>query len=396
VVAIIFLALFALPATAQTLTVLHQFTAGGDGRFPSAGVIADPNGSLYGVTRLGGSFGYGAVFGLDANDKETVLHSFWSGDGGWPEAPLIRDRMGNLYGTTFYGGSPGGGGCVHGCGTVFKLDPQGLLSVLHAFSGGADGGNPMGGLIRDGPGNLYGTASTGGDSKLGFICGVVFKIDKKGNEKVLHAFRDFPDGCQPVGALTRDKDGNLYGATEWGGASKWGSVFKIDPRGIESVLYSFTNQADGGLPMGPLVLDAAGNLYGTANIGGGPMYGVVFKLDKAGKETVLYTFKDSPDGSQPAGGLVRDNVGNLYGATWFGGSYTQCDGSLGCGTLFEVDARGNESVLYNFSGKEDGAFPNGPLIRDNAGAFYGSTSEGGNSSCWSFGGGCGVVFKFVP
>jgi len=186
------------------------------------------------------------------------LHSFWGGDGALPQGRLTQDTLGNLYGTTFDGGTPKGGSCRHGCGTVFKLDATGKFSILYAFSGTADGGNPTGGLIRDQQGSFYGTATSGGDPAAS--CGLVFKLDTNGKQTVLHAFKDFPDGCQPAGGLIRDKAGDLYGATLSGGAYRWGTVFKVDHTGKETVLYSFTNKSDGGLPEGPLVQDAMGKL----------------------------------------------------------------------------------------------------------------------------------------
>jgi len=391
-------------AQAQTLTVLYAFKGHGDGMFPSGVVFRESTGTLYDVTFRGGSFDYGTVFAVDAHRKETVLHSFWGGDGANPETALIQDDSGNLYGTTYDGGALEGGNCVHGCGTVFKLDKTGKLTVLYAFSGGADGGNPAAGLIRDREGNLYGTTTDGGDlgcTGSGYGCGVVFKLDSNGNETVLHAFADWPgDGAQPSGGLIRDKAGNFYGVTTYGGASQaadWGTVYKLDPTGKETLLYSFTGGTDGGMPDGTLVRDAEGNLYGVADINGDPrcQCGVVFKVDMTGKETVLYSFQGSPNGSQPLGGVIRDSVGNLYGATQFGGSGSGC-GSLGCGIVFKLDTSGNETVLHSFTEGSDGAFPGG-LALDKSGNLYGNAANGGGSSCGRYAqSGCGVVFKLTP
>ena len=185
--------LFAVPsAQTQTFTVLYTFTGKADGKYPEARVLRDKAGTLYSTTWFGGSFNYGTVFQIDAHGKKTVLHGFWGGDGLGPEADLIRDNAGTLYGTTYRGGTPEGGGCQYGCGTVFKLDTTGRLSVLHAFTGGRDGGQPEFGLVRDEAGSLYGTTTVGGDlscSTMGFPgCGVVFKVDINGKETVLHAF----------------------------------------------------------------------------------------------------------------------------------------------------------------------------------------------------------------
>jgi len=380
--------LLAIPsAQAQTYTVLYQFKGKANASFPYANLMRDDKGRLYGTTMYGGVFDDGTVFEVDAGGKETPLHSFWGGDGVFPDS-LIRDKAGNLYGTTGGGGTLEGGGCLHGCGTVFKLNPEWRHTVLYAFSGGADGGAPSGSLIRDRRGDLYGTAGIGGVGS-----GVVFKLDSNGKETVLYAFKGTPDGEGPVGGLIRDKMGNFYGATEGGGASGQGAVFTLDPAGKETVLYSFTGAADGAQPAGPLAQDETGNLYGTTWEGGDPhcWCGVVFKVDKTGKEVVLHTFTGSPDGSLPVGGIVRDKVGNLYGATKEGGA--ECS-PFGCGAVFEVDHNGNETVLYSFTGGSDGLYPEAGLTIDDSGNLYGTTVEGGDTECSYWG--CGVVFKLTP
>jgi uncharacterized repeat protein (TIGR03803 family) len=413
----IFQLLFLLCATpsamTQTFTVLHRFTGKRDGQAPGAGVIEDySSGNLYGTTMKGGSFDMGTVFEVAAGGKEAVLQSFWGGPGMLPEGTLIRDQAGNLYGASYDGGTREGGACLHGCGTVFKLDPTGKVVVLHAFTGGTDGGNPAAGLIRDPVGNLYGTTTAGGDRSCpdGGIrpgCGVVFKLDTDGKETVLHAFTgQAGDGVLPGGGLVQDEAGNLYGTTELGGDSSFpacpfynlcGTVFRIDPTGKEAILYSFTGETDGALPNGTLVLDGEGNLYGETEFGGdrsgcydGFGCGVVFKIDKAGKETVLYTFK-SGDGVHPAGGLARDKGGKLYGATQGG-----VDGSPRYGTIFSLDGNGKLRTLHAFTGGRDGATPTGGLTIDESGILYGTTQAGGDSSCFYRGADCGVVFKLTP
>jgi uncharacterized repeat protein (TIGR03803 family) len=184
---------------AQTFTVLHQFHRGADGKFPYDALFRDSAGNLYGSTGGGGSFGYGTVFEITAQGKERVLDSFWGGDGLNLWGDLVRDSAGNLYGTAVDGGTIEKGQCVHGCGTVFKLDSTEKLTVLHAFTGGTDGGQPQAGLLRDSAGNLYGTTTIGGDLTCGYGsgCGVVFKIDQHGKETVLHAFSGSADGWRP-------------------------------------------------------------------------------------------------------------------------------------------------------------------------------------------------------
>lgn len=386
-------------AGAQTFTLLRQFPGKGDGRYPYGNMLRDGAGNLYGTTGGGGSFAYGTVFEIDAQGKETILHSFWGGDGLQPWDGLVRDAAGNLYGTTYDGGTLEKGQCEHGCGSVFKLDKTGKLIVLHHFTGGTDGGQPQAGLVRDSMGNLYGTTTMGGDLSCGYGrgCGLVFKVDQNGKQTVLHAFSEPPDGARPSGELIRDKAGNFYGVTESGGSFSYGTVFKFDSSGKETILYSFQGVSSGEYPVGRLARDGDGNLYGTTNSGGDVscyLCGVVFKIDKAGQETVLHTFTGNPDGAYPFSGVTRDAAGNLYGTTYAGGGSAGCY-TLGCGSVFEVDANGKETVLHGFTGGSDGEIPFGALIVDKSGNLYGTAPAGGNRACGQ-GSGCGVVFKLTP
>ena len=193
-----------------------------------------------------------------------------------------------------------------------------------------------------------------------------------------------------------DGAGNLYGATAAGGDLNLGTVFKLDKTGKETVLHTFTGGADGAQPAAGVIRDKAGNLYGTTAFGGTcPHFdgcGTVFKLDKTGKETVLYTFMDGGDGGFPEAGLVRDAAGNLYGTTSFGGIFT-C--SYGCGTVFKVDTAGKETALYTFTSGADGAQPYAGVILGAAGHLYGTTEYGGDIS-GACSAGCGVVFMIAP
>ena len=389
-----------LSMQAQTFTVLHTFRGRGDGKYPEASLFPGNAGGLYSTTANGGSFDYGTVFELDPHGKETVLSSFWGGNGLEAYAGLIQDSAGNFYGTTAEGGTSEGGQCLHGCGTVFKLDPAGRLTVLYAFTGGMDGGQPEAGLVQDDAGNLYGDTTIGGDlnCRYGMGCGVLFEVDPSGVETVLHAFSGQPDGWYPTGELVPDGKGNFYGTTWFGGTYDYGTVFRLDFTGQETVLYSFQGNPGGEYPDGPLVHDELGNVYGTTSGGGASscdLCGVVFKLDRGGNETVLHTFTGTPDGAYPYAGLIRDTSGNLYGTTWAGGSTACID--LGCGTVFKIDAGGNETVLHAFSGGSDGAVPRQKLIMDASGNIYGTAPGGGNSSCGGGAvGGCGVIFKIAP
>ena len=282
-----------------------------------AGVLVDSAGNIYGSTQGGGSFNMGAVFRIDPHGSETVVHNFWGGDGMVPDNPMIPGEAGVFYGTTVYGCASEGGACRHGCGAVFKLDSNGKLTVLYVFSGGSDGGEPDAGVVMDSDGNLYGMTEDGGDLSCGNDlpgCGVVFKLDKNGKETVIHAFTGGADGRQPNGGLVQDQMGNLYGVTLWGGTYDRGTVFKLDNADSFSVVYSFTGGTDGRGPDGPLALDADGNLYGETTFGGylsscgSGMYegcGAVIKLNGAGNETVLYTFTGKADGANHMGGLIR-------------------------------------------------------------------------------------------
>lgn len=362
-------------AAAQTFNVLHTFTRGADASNPVGGLTLDPEGNLYGTSSTGGAFNYGAVFKVEKTGQETVVDSFDFNDGWYPSSSLFRDSEGRFYGTA----DGGEGGKCQGCGTVFSLDPGGKLKRLITFSGGTDGWYPIFGVTRDPLGNLYGTTFYGGVPNAcgGLGCGVLFRLDTAGKETVLHTFQGGPS----VGDLLRDEEGNLYGTS---GGGECGIVFKVDPNGHESVLYAFTGQADGCGPIG-LVRDDAGNFYGATGGGGdfsncGEGCGTVFKLDPQGKHTVLYTFRGDTDGAIPDAGVIRDASGNLYGPTSNNGnSY---------GVVFKVDPSGKETVLHAFSGGADGAQPMGKLALDPSGNLYGVTENGGDPTCK-----CGVVFE---
>jgi len=291
---------------------------------------------------------------------------------------LVQDSAGNLYGTTEYGGDLNcNGGLLPGCGTVFTL-VQGHESVLHTFTASPDGAFPLPGLTQDSAGNLYGSTFQGGTSSASN--GTVFKVSKAGNEKVLYNFAGTPDGQAPYAVLTRSVSGDFYGTTGFGGAFGFGCVFKLSKLGQETTLYSFSGGADGGTPFSGVILDSAGNLYGTTYSGGSSGFGVVYKLDSSGTETVLHTFTSTPDGANPYSGLTRDTQGRLYGTTYYGGT-------SGFGTIFVIDSTRRETVLYSFAGPE-GANPYfGSVILDGKSNIFGAASTGGGSNV-------GSVFEF--
>lgn len=386
--------LSAAPATraqAQTFAVLHGFAgAPNDGAIPAAGLVMDAAGNLYGTTAFGGlancgalgETGCGTVFKLDPSGSETVLHEFAGADGAFPAAGLLMDSAGNLYGTTVNGGSVGFCGNF-GCGTVFKLSPAGIFTVLYAFSGGSDGGNPTAGLISDAAGNLYGTTGFGGN----FGIGVVFKLDPTNHETVLHTFNG-ADGAEPSAPLIMDSAGNLYGTTFRGGSADSGTIFELNPStGALSTLHTFTGASEGGHLGAGLLMDSGGNLYSITESGGANGAGTVFKLVPAtGVLTVLHSFTGGADGGNvplegiPGAGLIMDAPGNLYGATFRGGTAS-------LGVVFKLDSvTSNETVLYNFTGGTDGSGPLAPLFMDAAGNLYGTASS-------LMASGFGAVFK---
>jgi uncharacterized repeat protein (TIGR03803 family) len=364
---------------AGNASVVYAFPGIAGGQFPyNGGIILGPDGRLYSTTEYGGSHGAGVLYQLDGNGHERVLYTFdlMTANGyGQPTGNVIRDSAGNFYGTTFIGQADVG----YGFGVVYKVNTSGCATLLHNFTNGADGGNPYGGVILDAKGNVYGTASGGGASGDG----VVFGIDTSGKETVLYSFTGGTDGGFPFGSLISDSAGNFYGTTNGGGAAGAGVVFKLDRSGNETVLYSFTGGADGGFPLAGLIRDSAGNFYGTTNGGGASSAGVVFKLDTSGNETVLHTFTGGADGGFPLWVvLARDSGGDLYGTTAGGGAANE-------GVVFKIDKSGNESVLHSFTGGADGGNPYTGVILGPEKQLYGVTSSGGKANV-------GVVFEIKP
>jgi uncharacterized repeat protein (TIGR03803 family) len=379
--ALLTLVLISAPAaSAQAFTLLYQFRSGPGGINPYAGVVRDAKGNLYGTTYNDGAFAAGTVFRINPAGKEKVLHSFsqTDGDGAFPwYGTLARDSSGNLYGTTITGGIAG----ELCCGTVFKITASGSETVLYRFAGINGDGFPQYGAVRDPSGNLYGMTQNGGPDNAG----TVFKVDPTGKKTVLYSFAGSTDGAYPMAGVAFDAKGNLYGTTSGGGLYSfggYGTVFKLDPTGKETVLYTFMGANDASSPEAGVIRDSHGNLYGTTYLGGTDGAGTVFKVDPQGHETVLHNFAGGNDGWLPIGAsLVRDSAGNLYGTTPQGGSND-------FGVVFKIDTKGNETVLHTFSGN-DGKIPYGTLFLDRAGNLYGTTYEGG-----AYGG--GVVFKIAP
>jgi uncharacterized repeat protein (TIGR03803 family) len=335
----------------------------------------------------------------------TVLHAFAAGSDGAIPGPLIRDAQGNLYGTTGAGGITSCGEDT--CGTVFKIDSTGKYTVLYRFTGGNDGTNPVAGLVRDAKGNLYGTTQGNG-----FINGasVVFKVTPKGQQTVLFN-ADVLDACCLDSPVALDAQGNLYAMSPYGGQPNCGlardqlgcgTLFKVSPSGKFTVLHVFKGK-DGIQPEGGVVLDAKGNIYGTAAYGGklkcdypgwgqprGAGCGTIYKLDPSGKLTILHTFTGPGDGSYPLG-LIIDSTGNLYGIADSGGDVIKHSNyAYGLGTVFKVDTSGKFSVLFTFTPETTRNYVYGyHLARDSKGNLYGVQQY---NNCK--GGGC--LFRIDP
>ncbi len=383
------LASLVLPDQAQArFRVLYAFN-GTQGSNPLGSLTADDTRTLYGTTVSGGTAGEGTVFKLSTDGQQTVLYNFTGGaDGGEPDSSVIQDAAGNLFGTTQFGGidaCPGGG-----CGIVFKIAPNGKETVLYAFKGGSDGAVPSAGLIADNAGNFYGTTYNGGAFNNG---GTIFKIQPNGVETILHSFGNGNDGAGPLAGLLLDASGNLYGTTLYGGASSGGTVFRLAPDGTEKVIYEFTGGPDGGSPLAVPIMDKQGNFYGTASAGGNTTCaakgcGVVYKLTPQGTETALYAFSGGSDGANPYGALSIDKKGNIYGTTRDGGRNQSICHAQGCGTLFKLAPDGTKTTLRMFKGRKDGGWPMSDLLSIK-GHLFGVAYLGGDN-------GGGTLYEFSP
>ncbi|HVN04992.1 MAG TPA: choice-of-anchor tandem repeat GloVer-containing protein [Bryobacteraceae bacterium] len=336
----------------------------------------------------------------------TRLHNFSRKGGASPYGALVQATSGELYGTTYYGGAS-----QLYTGTVFKTTTGGALTTLYSFctqtqnqNNCPDGENPQSGLVQAANGDLYGTTSC---FENGRCYGTIFKITLGGDLTTLYAFCSHSgcaDGAYPAAGLAQASDGLLYGTTWGGGANGYGgTVFKIDPSGMLTTLYSFCSQivsstcVDGELPYGTMVQAVDGNLYGTTYSGGANNYGTVFKITPSGALTTVYNFcshSGCTDGSHPYAGLAQAADGTLYGTTYFGGAHCAPDG---CGTVFAIPRSGAFRTLYSFCAESactDGANPYAGLVRASDGDLYGTTAAGGDNGI-SYGGD-GTIFQIRP
>ncbi|MBS0422823.1 MAG: hypothetical protein JSR66_34275 [Proteobacteria bacterium] len=370
----------AAPLMRPTFNVLHAFDEPSSG-LVGPSVIPSGDGGYVGTLAIGGAFDAGVVFKLAPDGSQTTLYNFTGGaDGGMPGG-VIADAQGNLYGIAQQGGNPG---CFSGsCGVIYEVTPDGRQTVLYAFASGTMGNGPTGQLTRDPGGNLYGATVLGGDTSCfnSNGCGVVFRLAPDGSYTVLHAFTGGADGAYPNGTLVRDRAGNLYGTTgdfaPLNAAAcltlpdvSCGAVFRIAPDGTYTRLHVFGGLAGGLTPTAGLVGDAAGNLYGTTRNGGVnpdnlcpaiPPWlgnrggcGVVYKLAPGGAYSVLYAFKGGNDGIFPQGSLYRNpQGGGLYGtASTFSTNAKYCKRYQTCGLVFVVTPDGVKRTVYNFLGSD--------------------------------------------
>ena len=369
--------------------------------------------NFYGVAQTNLDGGDQLIFKMTPQGEATPLYTFrGTADGYYPSTPMQAVDT-NFYGVCYLGGNATVSFCngsVVGYGTVFQLTPQGVLTNLHLFAGPPEGSCPVGGVIQGTDGSFYGVTEAGGSNNcsaspleqffdiFGSCCdpayggyGTVFKLTPQGTLTTLHTFSGGSDGAFPEAALLQGSDGLLYGTTSAGNSND-GTVFKIGTNGASfATLHQFIGGTDGATPLGALIQDGTGNLYGTAYGGGANGNGTVFKVNTNGATFVtLHAFGGVPDGSYPGVGLMQSGTGNFYGTTAFGGSTAGGIG-VGNGTLFTITPAGTLTTLYQFTGGADGAWPNvGPIVQSIIdGDFYGVTENDGAN-------GVGTLFKYVP
>jgi len=406
----------ALPAQAQ-LSELYAFQYNSattsnypDGAIPMAELIQGADGNYYTTTDIGGAGtcpgevegqipGCGAVVKITPTGKLSVLYSFSydtsssTAPNGWfPQAGLVQGKDGNFYGVATEGGT-GGEACadttgLSGCGTVFKLTPGGTLTVLHSFCGGSgcgslsvDGAMPTGRMVFGANGDLYGTTQTGGFYNGFYNQGTIFRITTSGAYTVLHVFSgnfgSTPDGANPAAGLTLASNGDFYGTTTAGGASKDGTVFKMTPAGKVTLLHSFTGSSDGSMPIGALVQASDGNLYGTCYSGGTNGTGTLFRITTKGVFTKLYDFaaEAAPGiGNFPRAGLVEASDGNLYGTAWEGGEFEVT------GTIYQFTLAGVGTLEASFDASTTGFSPLGALLQGSDGRLYVTLQDNGGEN----------------
>jgi uncharacterized repeat protein (TIGR03803 family) len=415
--------LAASPAHAQTYSVIHSFSGGGDGATPAAGLTLN-GGILYGTAAGGGGVigrrcdprnaGCGVVYQMKQHGTAWVLSPLYAftgfNDGLQPEAPVVFGPGGLLYGSTRFGGNIGVQQCdFGGCGVVFTLHPpptschaalcEWIENPIYQFPAIADGSDPFGPLTFDSAGNMYGTTAYGGTCNNNDGCGTVFQLTRSGSgwtKTILHNFGQGTDGVWPFSGVIIDSLGNLYGTTINGGVNSRGTVFELTPSGSGwnySVIYNFQDGAGGFQPYGGLIMDAAGNLYGATSDGGTGGGGTVYELSPSGGGWTFSVIASlsGQGASGPYGSLTFDSAGNLYGTT-------QNDGAFRFGNVFKLTPSGGQwtyTDLYDFTGGSDGASPFAGVTLDSNGNIYGTAQYAG-LSCSQSNRGCGVVWEITP
>ena len=358
---------FKITPTGTLTTIVFGLGPPG-GNQSEGGIALGSDGDLYGTTSAGGDNVAGTVFKVTPDGLLTVLHSFAYDDGAFPRAGLVQGTDGSFYGTTTQGGTGGSG-------TVFKITPSGALTTLLSFAG-SEGSDPYAGLLQGTDGHFYGTTTQGGTGGSG----TVFKITPSGALTTLHSFTG-SDGANPHAGLVQGTDGDFYGTTRFGGTNSFGTVFKITPLGALTTLHRFTHQ-DGAGPYAGLVQGTDGHFYGTTTGGGDFKFprGTVFKITPSGALTTLHSFTRS-EGANPWAGLVQGTDGDFYGTTYRGGA-------SGFGTVFRITPAGALTTISSFAGS-NGRYPYAGLVQGTDGNLYGTTNMGGTSDY-------GTAFKITP
>jgi uncharacterized repeat protein (TIGR03803 family) len=400
------LTVVALPsAQAQTFSVLHTFSGGGDGYTPYAGVTIDQGGNLYGTTSEYGTDAGGTVYQMKRLHGGWILEtlaSLYNYEGGFlPYGRPVFGPGGALYVTTFYGGN---GFCGEfGCGTVSSLRPPQTfcrsvscpwtVTTSYSFSGPDGNGPELVDPVFDSAGNMYGSTYEGGAN----YSGNVFELTRTNGQWTGTSIHDFsgPDGYLPYSSVTLDAQGNVYGTTWMGGTDNGGVVYRLTNSGsgwTYTMLYGFQGSVNGTGPVGGVVFDQAGNLYGATATGGSGGGGTVYELSPSGggwNFSLLYSFTASGYNPGPLDSLTLDAAGNLYGTTYRGGAF-------GYGTVFKLTHNNGSwsyTDLHDFTSGADGANPIGAVTLDASGNLYGTASQGAGGSCSD---GCGVVWELTP
>jgi uncharacterized repeat protein (TIGR03803 family) len=364
--------IFRMAPDGSGYTVLKHFSYAADGTNPRGHLVQAADGNFYGITTAGGANGAGTIFKMTAAGVFTVLrHLNKTTDGGNSYGSLTLGADGNLYGVTNSGGT-------FSYGTIFKMTTAGVYTVLRHLNGPADGGFSQTDLIQGTDGNFYGTCYSYGS--LGN--GTIFKITPAGVFTVLRHLSSTIDGGYPYGNLYQNNDGFLYGMNRTGGTGGAGTAYKISTAGAYTVLHSFVNDTEGGTPNGSFVKGNDGNFYALLSVGGAFTFGTVVKMTAAGAVTTLVNFNGAAKGNAPNESLAKGNDSAYYGTTSGGGAY-------GHGTIFKI-CGGATTVLKSFNKNSDGGIPMGSLLRAADGNLYGMTSEGGTN------GGYGTIFKITP